>query len=144
MLCLAAQLCLTLCDLMTAARQAPPSMVILQARILEWVAMPSSRGSSQPRDWTQVLCIAGGFFTIWDTRGSPKVLLCNTNCKLIISKVGLSWNLGEKKKKGMCVFLLKNWLLCLWRLASPKSAGEFSRLETSGRVGGLKPKMVWW
>ena len=35
---------------------------------LEWVAMPSSRGSSQPRDWTQVSCIAGGFFTIWTTR----------------------------------------------------------------------------
>ena len=34
-------------------RQAPPSMVILQARILEWVAMPSSRGSSQPRDRTR-------------------------------------------------------------------------------------------
>ena len=39
-------------------------MVILQARILEWVDTPSSRGSSKPRDWTQVSCIAGGFFTI--------------------------------------------------------------------------------
>ena len=37
---------------------------ILQARVLEWVAMPSSRGSSQPRDRTQVSCIAGGFFTV--------------------------------------------------------------------------------
>ena len=36
---------------------------ILQARILEWVAMPSSRGSSQPRDWTQVTYILGRFFT---------------------------------------------------------------------------------
>ena len=34
----------------TVARQAPLSMGILQARILEWVAVPSSRGSSQPRD----------------------------------------------------------------------------------------------
>ena len=41
---------------------------ILQARILEWVAFPFSRGSSQPRDWTQVSHIAGGFFTIWATR----------------------------------------------------------------------------
>ena len=41
---------------------------ILQARILEWVAIPFSRGSSQPRDWTQVTCIAGGFFTSWATR----------------------------------------------------------------------------
>ena len=38
---------------------------ILQVRILEWVVMPSSRGSSQPRDQTHVFgsCIAGGFFT---------------------------------------------------------------------------------
>ena len=36
---------------------------ILQARIVEWVAFPFSRGSSQPRDQTQVSCIAGGFFT---------------------------------------------------------------------------------
>ena len=41
---------------------------ILQARILEWVAFPFSRGSSQPRDQTQVSHIAGGFFTIWATR----------------------------------------------------------------------------
>jgi len=39
-------------------------MGILQARILEWVAMPSSRGSSQSRDQTQVSCTAGGFFTV--------------------------------------------------------------------------------
>ena len=38
---------------------------ILQARILEWVACPFSRGSYQPRDQTQVSCIAGRFFTNW-------------------------------------------------------------------------------
>ena len=41
---------------------------ILQTRILEWVAIPFSRGSSQPRDWTLVSCIAGRFFIIWATR----------------------------------------------------------------------------
>ena len=50
------------------ALQAPLSIRILQARILEWVAMPSSRASSQPRDWTQASCIAGGFFIVWATR----------------------------------------------------------------------------
>ena len=45
-------------------------MGILQARILEWVALLSSRGPSQPRDWTQDSCIAGGFFTVWVTRNS--------------------------------------------------------------------------
>ena len=43
-------------------------MGILQARIPESVTIPSSRESSQPRDWTQVTHIAGGFFTLWATR----------------------------------------------------------------------------
>ena len=41
---------------------------ILQAKILEWVAFPFSRGSSQARDQTQVSLIAGGFYTSWATR----------------------------------------------------------------------------
>ena len=41
---------------------------ISQARTLEWVAISFSRGSTWPRDWTQVSCIAGRFFTSWATR----------------------------------------------------------------------------
>ena len=41
---------------------------VLQARILEWAAFPFSRGSSQPKDRTQVSCIAGGFLTNWAIR----------------------------------------------------------------------------
>ena len=44
---------------------------ILQARILEWVPFPFSKGSSQPRDQTQVSHIAGGFFTA-EPQGKPK------------------------------------------------------------------------
>ena len=44
----------------------------IQARILEWVAFPFSRGSSQPRDRTQVSHIAGRFFTSWATREAQK------------------------------------------------------------------------
>ena len=51
-----------------AVCQAPLSMGILQARILEWVTMPSSRGSSQPSDPTQVSRIVGRFPTSWATR----------------------------------------------------------------------------
>ena len=40
---------------------------VAHARILEWVAIPFSKGSSQPWDWTRVSCIAGRFFTIWAT-----------------------------------------------------------------------------
>ena len=52
------QSCSTLCDPTDYTVQG-----ILQARILEWVAFPFSKGSSQPRDQTQVSHIAGGFFT---------------------------------------------------------------------------------
>ena len=54
--------------LWTVAHQAPLSMRILQARILEWVAILFSRESSWPREWTWVPCIAGRFFTVWATR----------------------------------------------------------------------------
>ena len=52
------QSCLTLCDPMNYKVHG-----ILLARILDWVAVPFSLGSSQPTDGTQVSCIAGGFFT---------------------------------------------------------------------------------
>ena len=48
----------------------PLSVIILQARILEWFPMPSSRGYSQPRDQTQVSHTAGRFFISWATRGT--------------------------------------------------------------------------
>ena len=46
---------------------------ILQARILEWIAIPLSSGSSQPTDWTQVSCIAGRFFTVWATKETQRM-----------------------------------------------------------------------
>ena len=57
-----AQSCLILCDLTDYTVHG-----ILQARILEWVAFPFFRGSSQPRVWTQASSIARGFFTSWAT-----------------------------------------------------------------------------
>ena len=74
------QLCPTLCDTMD-------DMVcgILQARILEWVAFPFSRESSQLRDWTQVFHIAGGFFTSWATREAPKWTILWWKKKIMVS-----------------------------------------------------------
>ena len=61
---LVAQSCLALCDPMNCSLLGSSVHRILLAKILEWVAMPSSRGSSQSRDRTWVSCIAGRFFTI--------------------------------------------------------------------------------
>ena len=53
---------------------------ILQAIILEWVAVPFSRASSQSREWTQISHISGRFFTIWATRED----FCKTDCVLLL------------------------------------------------------------
>ena len=56
--------CLTLCDLTDYSPPGSSVHGILQARILEWAVMPFSRGSSQPRDRTQVSHTACGYFTV--------------------------------------------------------------------------------
>ena len=60
---------------------------ILQARILEEVAFPFSRGSSQPRGWSQVSHIAGGFFTTWATREAQVENGVDENSKLTAKQV---------------------------------------------------------
>ena len=72
---LIAQLCPTLCDPMDCSPPGSSVHGILQARILEWVAIPFSRGSSRPRDWTWISCIAGRFFTIWTTREAQSLTI---------------------------------------------------------------------
>ena len=83
-LCLVAQLCPTLCDPMDVRLLHG----ILQARILEWVAMPSSR------DWTQVSLIASGFFTVWATKEA---------------QLGVGWG---NKKEGKSHSTLQELLSC--------------------------------
>ena len=61
-------MCPTLCDPMDCSLPGSSVHGIFQARILEWVAISFSRGSSQPRDQTQVSHNAGRLFTIWATR----------------------------------------------------------------------------
>ena len=61
---LVAQSCPSLCNPVDCSPTGSSVHRFLQAKILEWVAISSSKGSSQPRDQTQVFCIAGRFFTI--------------------------------------------------------------------------------
>ena len=67
-------LCPTLCDPMDFSLPGSSVHRILQARILEWVDIPFSKGFSWPRDWTWVFLIAGKFFTIWATRESYNLI----------------------------------------------------------------------
>ena len=71
---LVAQSCPIPCNPMDCTPPGSSVHGILQARVLEWVAIPFCRGSSRPRNWTWVSCIAGGFSTSWATRGAPNML----------------------------------------------------------------------
>ena len=84
-----AQSCLTLCDPVVCSQSGSPVLGIFQAGILEWVAMPFSRGSSPPKDQTCISvspALAGKFFTTVP-RGKPsvhfgyeKLTLCLSTC----------------------------------------------------------------
>ena len=71
--------CPTLCDTMDCSLSGAFVHGIFQARVLEWIAISFSRGSSRPRNLTAVACIAGRRFTVWATRGSLGVL--KDHCK---------------------------------------------------------------
>ena len=66
------QPCLTLCDPVDCGLPGSSVYGILQARILEWVAIPVSRISSEPKNQTWLSLIAGRFFTFWATREAPR------------------------------------------------------------------------
>ena len=83
-----AQLCLTLCNPMDCSPPGCSVHGIFQARVLEWIAIPFSRISSQPRDRTVVSCIAGRFFIIWTTTEAWEHLLQVIN---LLSSLGRMW-----------------------------------------------------
>ena len=82
-------LCLTLCDPMDYSRPGTSVHGNFQAKVLEWVAISFSRGTSQPRDWTQVPWLAGRFFITWATK---EVHLLNRRYSTTWSKAAV-WRL---------------------------------------------------
>ena len=98
------QSCPTLCDPMDYT-----VCGILQARILKWVAVPFSRGSSQHRGWAQVSFIAGGFFTSWPTR---EALLNCMNCLYILEVNPLSVALFATCFLGCFFIFVYDFLWC--------------------------------
>ena len=79
------QLCLTLCDPMDCSLPGSSVHGILQARILQWVALPFSRGFSQPRDQTQVSCICRRILYHLSQQGKPKYIY-------------IQWNITQPRK----------------------------------------------
>ena len=105
---LVAQSCLTLCDPMNCTLPVSSVHGIFQARILEWVIMPFSRGSSPSRDQTWVSCVAGRLFTVWATRETYVLALV------------LYLNIFNVHHQSFCSRLSSHffvgWRLCLSRL----------------------------
>ena len=87
-----AQLCLTLCDPVDCSPSASSAYGMVQARILEWVAISFARGSSQPRDRTQVSHIAGRRFNLCTTERNIKMNIqlslkyCQSFCDFTVGK----------------------------------------------------------
>ena len=72
--CVLTQSCLPLCNPMDYSPPGSSVQGILQARILEWVATPFSKGSSQLKDQTRVSCTSGRFFTVYQNHLGPSFI----------------------------------------------------------------------
>ena len=115
---LVTKLCSTLADPMDCSLPGSSVHGILQARILEWIAISFSRGSSQPRSWTQVSCIVGRFFTNWHTREAqqPKEAFenfCLTDYGGLVTKSCLTletpWTVAYQARLSMGFSKQKYW-----------------------------------
>ena len=109
-----AQSCPTLFNRVDCSMPGSSVRGILQARILEWVAMPFSKGSSWPRDWTHVSCIAGRFFTVWGPGEAPVIVQVNS--------IGF-WRMGydSKMHHGLITFFPPLCFHPLWIIHSSLS-----------------------
>ena len=131
---------------------------ILQARILEWVSMPSSRGSSQPRDWTQVFCLLHCRWILYHLihQGSPRILewvaypfsrgssqLRNrTRVSCITGRFFTSWATREAPQIECNLYQNLNWLLCRNWQADPRTLkkiqGTYNSLKSLEKDSNLE------
>ena len=114
------RVCLPLCDPMDCSLPGFPVHGILQARILEWVTISFSRGSSPPRDRTRVSRIRGRRFNLWATREA----LCIKTCYQIFIHLYLLFPIAPNWKQYKCPST-GEWIdfdtyiqfdtMCLWK-----------------------------
>ena len=122
------QLCPTLCDPMNCSPQGSSGHRILQVRTLEWVAIPFSRGSSWPKDWTQVSRITGRFLYRLSQQESPKrvkLSFISDLCRMLelgaqVQQLkGPSWSSCVIKGKSVNITFL-SFLRCkMWIINTP-------------------------
>ena len=109
------------CDPIEYSPPGSPIHGILQARILEWVAISFARGSSQPKDQTQVSCITGKFFTVWAT----SALVLSLGWDLLAT-----WRISHRIQSGQCLKAIpgSSSLMC-----EPREIKEFPKIHRASR-----------
>ena len=121
---LVTQSCPTLCDPMDCSPPGSSVHGIFQARILEWVAISFSRGSSQPRDGTQVSCTAGRFFTDWATREAHFPYSNNFELSwflwTVINPQAITWLMTTRAEPSLLHCGGPAWPLGEWPLMLPR------------------------
>ena len=121
------QSCLTLGDPMDCRLPGSSVHGIFQAVVLEWIAISFSKGSSQPRDWTQVFHIVDRRFTIWATREVTRKYMRGTSCEMLAGWI-TSWNKNNQEK-------YQQPYICRWYHSNgPKWRGTGEPLYDSERV----------
>ena len=123
---------------------------IFHARVPEWVAISFFRGSSRPRNWTRVSCIAGRRFTIWATREAKAFVKFYTTLKIIQHAYS-----GRREVYNMKYFLIRwcdepSFLAALFGMVAVDSLGQYGDpnlgfappcSETTDR--GMRKGAVW-
>ena len=115
-----AQSCPTLCNPVDCSLPGSSVHGILQARILEWVAISFSRGSSRPRGQTQVFSIAGRHFNLWATREAPgihwdKTIIQQNTCTPMFTAVLFTIAKTWKQPKHPTT---EEWIKKMWSVSS--------------------------
>ena len=115
-----ARSCPTLCDLMDYSPPGSSVLGILQAKILEWVAISFSGTSSIPRNWTQVFHIAGRFFIIWANNSGSALFTAAFHCQwMVCVRAQL-----EKEALSVCRQLLRTFSrFRAWPVSCPCGRG---------------------
>ena len=119
---------------------------ILQARMLEWVAILFSRGSYQPRDQTQVSCIAGSFFTIWATREAHER---PSGCVQLLQLYLTLWDSMDYSLPGSSVHeilqaRIQEWVATFSSRGSSPSRNQIQVSYTAGRFFNAEPLGKPW
>ena len=110
---------------------------ILQARILEWVAFPFSRGSSQPRDQTWVSCIAGGFFTNWAIRETQSNMQPNL-------RLSCYWRGTHRRCRQVPWILETEILVPVWQLTPSHPAHSLDRMKLTSVCSVMSDSSIPW